>query len=1176
MPTEQQEREYQDAKENGRLGTPDRDTSAQVTDSFTLKEVWFLLPTIASVIGTSLLLYIGGVSMWIVLIALSICAVTSMFGITLVIASHEYNDPTEIIAGWVSYAWNRIRLPLTDPFAALLRIHGIKRPFVNGTVEMADGSLLCLRRMTGRTTQNISQEEFDRLAASFGSNIDEGIKDIPFKFVSQTRPEDIEDVTGPLEDVAYSGVLDRMKGYLGEYARAKHEWYLDVDAPANDAREMCDYIVVKVRPKDIPSHRVSDDDGDAPDDTSDAGTGRIRGVIRGFLPYSKFMPFDILGTSAGNPSFAERKEIQSELHRRLRKVDQHLMAGVDGCEVEKVSVEETVAVLLAYWTGRHHDPDAEFEQWFNRDRAEDIPTVWPHERLYAQGEREAGVSDPENVPGSEAARQALRTAVPDADESERPDGSDLAMTPSHFDQKAGYMEIGNQYVSGFWICDHATAVKGGFAKALYQLDGIDYTITWDVTPVEKEAAIEDAWQGEVNSGAKRGNESEKGGRQLVGDERLYKDIQDRLENTSAQAWDITGYVVLRAGPREAVEFANREENEHKEFEPNEAKYEALLDAEDELRSIVEGSSINGALVKPQRWQKEILESASPNKENVYNEALRKKAPGRIGRSIDILLGDEETSGPKQRRVLGGWLGALFPPSQATINEEGGFRWGRDTETGLMFSTNPAKRHTGGHMVTAGVTRSGKTYGASKTAVEWYTEAFLSQLAAYVNERPNRVFIAADTEKGFLGPCKLVGGTHIPISGDTRLNPFDGRPPSNPHEEEDPYRMGVDFVTEFVKRILRAQDVDASRYHTIIERGVEANYEQAGMATGRFVPDDDKEMPDMPGALEIWKDIQEDGSAYSHSAGDSREADRKEQKAGELLDYLSGFREGGKYENLMGQTTFSMESDGDGPEFYYIDMFGLTSSNDAEKSAMLWLAQNFATQKSRESNDEMVFLGDEAHLMLYSDEQVELILRWLREWARNNSWVWLISQNLSEFMTENSALSGGKKQAMWDQFAQKQIYNYPTSDEQTLRSLLPNEGMVADAQDDLTSALAEQGFAECYMMVEDNDKPGWHRVLVEACPLMDHALNYDPKADYTFDEYMQYFLHTDALAPVERLFASDEELEKEPEITDRGGLANLYAQQGRMNVEADGGETNGTNGTNETREMTETIDQGADD
>lgn len=99
---------------------------------------------------------------------------------------------------------------------------------------------------------------------------------------------------------------------------------------------------------------------------------------------------------------------------------------------------------------------------------------------------------------------------------------------------------------------------------------------------------------------------------------------------------------------------------------------ALQDGKDAVLDVLEGTPVEATVIKPTRAQREVFEACSPNLGNVYNDALADdSSPGAIEKRIETLLGDAGTSGPRQKRVLGGFLGAAFPPGTATINEEGG-------------------------------------------------------------------------------------------------------------------------------------------------------------------------------------------------------------------------------------------------------------------------------------------------------------------------------------------------------------------------------------------------------------------------------------------------------------------------------------------------------------------------
>lgn len=381
------------------------------------------------------------------------------------------------------------------------------------------------------------------------------------------------------------------------------------------------------------------------------------------------------------------------------------------------------------------------------------------------------------------------------------------------------------------------------------------------------------------------------------------------------------------------------------------------------------------------------------------------------------------------------------------------------------------------------------------------------------ERDDRTLIVADTQGGFEGLTKMLGGEHIVIEGDTRLNPLDIQAPPEGHEDINAYRKSVESTTNFFKNVLAAQGVDDSRFHSIIEDGIEETYSAHGIEAGDVGPDPNFGMPTVEDLIDVWRQMQTSPGEFVTGEPDTQEAEIRSEKAAQLLDKLSGFAEGRKYSNLLGESTLGLLDED--VDMAYIDLSNLETDNDAEKSAMLSLVQSQVTQKVRQTPGELTFLADEAHQLLYSDEMVSWLLKAAREWARYSAHLWFISQHLSEYVVGNGDGSD-KKNALVDQISQFQIYNMPQRDESILGQFAPHSdhALVDTIQNDLTPAKAEAGYTECVMMVTDNDKPGWHRVRVEVSPFEDYAFDYDSSEDGTFDEYMARFLHGNALAPIE--------------------------------------------------------------
>lgn len=1096
---------------------PNIDTSIGVTDTLSLDDLFFLLPALAVVSG-GLVLYVLGLPAVILVMTSVLAALLAAGGLGIVLLSHEYTTPEERWEEWKQYFSMRREMPIRNTIAAELRHHNVRRLFRDGTAELDDGTLVGLCRVHPRTTDNMTYGEIDSLVANLSQQVDEAVGDFDFKFHSSSREHDIEGTISGYRDRAYSGALDRASGYMGEFARSLVEWFEEVDQPAQDPHEMHHYVVVRVEPDDDDVRVRSSDSA------SDSARSRWLPSLTPTLSWRSFVPFVANDTDEDSIGIRKRKKIQSELHGRLSTVETKMFSGVDGVEVDRVSPEEHAEVLLAYWTGEQHDPDENLERRFNRDR--DGPSVWPPARIYKTGDGEsAETGDTGSAVGSARAQHRLRTGVSRSTLSSM-DAVDVELASGHFEAKKGYLEIGEQYAMALWIADYPTDIESGFLKSLYAMDDIDHVdidVTIDVTAVDKDQAIEEEREHEANAGAKSQEQTEIESRGTDKGAGEFADNEELLRETQAQAWDVSAYVVVRAGPRAALKTV--EDDDYRNFDDfHAAKMGALQDGKDAVLDILESTPVEATVIKPDRSQREVFESCSPNLGNVYNDVLADESePGAIEKRIETLLGDAGTSGPRQKRVLGGFLGAAFPPGAQTINEPGGLNWGRDVETDLPFRTNPAMRGTAGHMITFGVSRSGKTYGSSSAAAAWFME------------RDNRTLVVADTQGGFAGLTQMLGGEHIVLEGDTRLNPLDIQAPPEGHEDINAYRKSVETTTNFFKSVLRGQGVDGSRYHSIIEDGIEATYRSHGIEAGAVDPDPDLGMPTVEDLLETWQNIQSNPGEYTTGDPDTQEADIKAEKAAQLLDKLSGFAPGRKYGNLLGESTLGLLDDD--VDMAYLDLSQLETDNDAEESAMMSLAQSQVTQKVRQTPGEKLVLVDEAHQLLHSDEMVTWLQKQFREVARYNAYYWLVSQHPSEFLSSNSeGANSDKKRALVDQCSQIQIYNMPRANADVLGEFVPHadHALVDTIKNGLTAAREHKGYTECVMEVTDNDKPGWHRVQVEASPFEDYVFHYTPSEHGNFDEYMARFLHGSALAPVEQ--DHDHEQVSEDDTDSQQGVA----------------------------------------
>lgn len=130
--------------------------------------------------------------------------------------------------------------------------------------------------------------------------------------------------------------------------------------------------------------------------------------------------------------------------------------------------------------------------------------------------------------------------------------------------------------------------------------------------------------------------------------------------------------------------------------------------------------------------------------------------------------------------------------------------------------------------------------------------------------------------------------------------------------------------------MHAQGIEESRYHSIIEDGIEATYAAHDIEAGDVDPDPDLGMLTVENLISTWEDMQTNPGEYITGDADTQEAEIRSEKAAQLLDELSGFAEGRKYGNLLGESMLGLLEDD--VNMAYLDLSQLETDNDAEESA----------------------------------------------------------------------------------------------------------------------------------------------------------------------------------------------------------------------------------------------------
>lgn len=542
-----------------------------------------------------------------------------------------------------------------------------------------------------------------------------------------------------------------------------------------------------------------------------------------------------------------------------------------------------------------------------------------------------------------------------------------------------------------------------------------------------------------------------------------------LRNTTAQPWQVSMYVTVRVGPTEAYEYAQQTGRGSDDLYL--AKVQALESACDDVLEVMTSApaglgprqpSTNAAAL-------DMYESSSPTGTDLYHEQ-----------------GDK----PKRTRMLGGSIGAMFPWCGGVMQEPGGLRFGRNKQNGSAIFADPFERGAP-HLLTLGQTRSGKTYSVETALAEWFSSD------------PTRTLIVCDTEQGFEGLTQLCGGKHIVVDGKQTINPFDiQRPPKRIRESgvgaSNHFQMKIDEVTSFFAGILRAQGIDPSQYVSTIEDAVQETYESIGIT--RDPDTHDKPSPTISDFISVMEDMLTEPGDFTFT-GHEREAEQRIRVVSELLDKLSGFKEGRKYHHMVGETeTGLLDRDID---MAYIDLSQFNEASEAEKSVMLHLIFGQVYQKVKRTRGEIIFLIDEAHFLLHSEEMIEYLQDAARSWARYDAALWFVTQSPREFIERAQSIGQGQenqRRTILDQCSTIQTFRTPRIEPELLMDGLgQNRSQANFVRNTAVTGSSDKQYSEC--LVHFQDREGWWESRIEASPFEDLVWNYAGRKHGDFHQYL---------------------------------------------------------------------------
>lgn len=656
--------------------------------------------------------------------------------------------------------------------------------------------------------------------------------------------------------------------------------------------------------------------------------------------------------------------------------------------------------------------------------------------------------------GEAAARAAI---LPGGSEEEAPGTTptERCLTPQWYDEGPHHVEVGEDVVARtLWISNWPSRPEPKFLQQLWTMPGVDLDVTIHLHPLERERVRESLKRivPRIDAeGMERAEQMSVGS--LTLDDKLdyYILAYKLLEESHTEPWDLSAYVTVRAPDLDRLDEACKKVRKQLINPPAECVPAA-----------------------PYAEQHVTFRSAAPFTADQYGE---KGTPRRRAR--------------KTHTAFGGVFGALMPGAAAAVEDPDGIRWGRDSTTRRTVQADPFDRGPGPHLVTVGPTGSGKTFSVKQATQEWWLNG------------DDRTVVYCDTQGGFEDVVEAFDADHIVIDGQTGINPFDIRPAAGHNRIAtdggyNQYRLKVDETTEFFCSILRSHGVEAGDYHSAIEHAVEQTFAEAGITADPETHD--KPSPGPAAFFDTLNKMSDSPEEFTFSGGETEAADLQQRISG-LLNELSGFKPGGKYHHILEGTNKGIGPDTD---LAYLDMRHLAGEKGSDKSASLQLAVGQLTQFIKQADGQTIFVVDEAHNLLHSEEMVAWLDKAAREWRRYDAALWFVTQSPKDFVAGLGDES--EQETILEQCSTIQLMNCAGVDADVLARLGVPVEHAPTVQESLIPGDTGKSYSECVLSVPG--ERGWIRTEVEASPIHKESIEFSHRGGRTYSEQMQAALDTD--------------------------------------------------------------------
>ena len=390
--------------------------------------------------------------------------------------------------------------------------------------------------------------------------------------------------------------------------------------------------------------------------------------------------------------------------------------------------------------------------------------------------------------------------------------------------------------------------------------------------------------------------------------------------------------------------------------------------------------------------------------------------------------------------------------------------------------DPFSREDGYAMFTVGDPGSGKSFGAKQNFIRT------------IEQDPDRIGVILEPLNNWAGVAEALGGQRITVGGTLGLNPLEIRPTpehllDRRGDDASPLKEKRNRAVSFFTNFFNHRDVLLGDRRTTLEFAIDEAYERKGITED--VSTHSNPSPTVQDVLNILEEMSQ--RPDDHVVRVEAEGEKLEEDAIWLLSQLRPFTEGGQLENLGRPSEFDIRDE----KVVYLDLQQQGGSIGGQTSLIMELLVSLVYERAKESDNEVVFVVDEARYLMKDAATLEYLETIFRHHRHHDLSIRLITQTVDEFFQHDVS------KIIMDQCAIKQFHKLDGMNEQWANEFGLNFAQMRFVQDAIPGN-DEKGYSQALLGVDGEWRGMEVRALPKEITVIENEINVAPAVDETPD------------------------------------------------------------------------------